>query len=212
MGEPSIPDPMRPPPGEISPRRLLAFLIAGAAIAGLAALISVQCAPGVPHARAYPSRSLPPEPPQEVQAAKGPSGSYFPCSDCHEDEPTNRVVRQLEDDHEDIALAHGDLWCLHCHDADDRDHLHLADGRLLEFADSWQLCVQCHGQQKEPWRAGVHGKRTGHWWGAKEVWTCVSCHSPHAPHFQPIEPKPPPKPPREITLQAQAAPEEQSHE
>jgi hypothetical protein len=194
--------PGRPTPGGVSPQRLLAFLIAGAALAGLTALLSVECAMGQQHARAYASRSLPAEPEQRVLPAKGPSDDYFPCSDCHEKEPTNRLVRPLEDDHEDIVLSHGDLWCLHCHDADDRNRLHLADGTRIEFADSSQLCLQCHGQRRQDWLTGVHGKRVGHWWGEREVWTCVSCHSPHAPRFQPIEPLPPPKPPQQITLRS----------
>lgn len=52
--------------------------------------------------------------------------------------------------------------------------------------------MQCHGVTQASWRAGVHGKRVGNWWGEREVWTCVSCHRPHAPHFRSIEPKPPP--------------------
>jgi hypothetical protein len=198
-------------PRDVSSPSLLAFLIAGATIAGAGALLSMQCAADPEYTRAYPSRSLPAEPEQRILAAAGPDDDYYPCSDCHEDEPTNRKVRELEDDHEDIALAHGDLWCLHCHDADDRDRLHLADERKVAFVDSWRLCVQCHGHKQEDWRAGVHGKRVGHWWGEKDVWTCVSCHRPHAPRFQPIEPEPPPLPPQRITLR-RTTHDEDAHE
>jgi hypothetical protein len=212
MEDPRARDPRRPPFEIASSQRLLAFLVAGGALAGLIALLSVQCAMGPQHARAYPSRSLPPEPRQRMLLAEGPSEDYFPCSDCHEDEPTNREVRELEDDHEDIELAHGDLWCLHCHDADDRDRLHLADATPIGFEESWKLCVQCHGNKLADWRAGVHGKRVGHWWGEREVWTCVSCHGPHAPRFQALEPKRPPRPPREIALRARERSEEDSRE
>jgi hypothetical protein len=204
-------DPRRPP-DDASSQRLLAFLIAGAALAGFAALLSVLFGASPEHTRAYPSRSLPPQPEQHILPAAGPDDDYFPCSDCHEDEPTNRTVRELEDDHEDIELAHGDLWCLHCHDAKNRDRLHLADRRKLGFEDSWRLCVQCHGHKQEDWRAGVHGKRVGHWWGAKDVWTCVSCHRPHSPGFEPIEPEPPPKPPQQITLRRGSRSREDVHE
>jgi hypothetical protein len=200
------------PESDASPQRLLAFLVVGAVLAGLAAFLSAECALGPQHARAYPSRSLPPQPEQQILPAKGPSKDYFPCSDCHADQLTNRAVRELEDDHEDIALSHGDLWCLHCHDADDRDRLHLADGTTIGFEDSWRLCVQCHGNKQAQWRAGVHGKRVGHWWGAKEVWTCVSCHSPHAPHYQAIAPKPAPMPPQRIMLRGAARSEEDHRE
>jgi hypothetical protein len=193
-------NPSRSQQDEATARSLIAFLILGSAIVGLTAFISARCASNPEYTRAYPSRTLPPQPEQRILPAAEPDDDYFPCSDCHEDEPTNRTVRELEDDHEDIALAHGDLWCLHCHDAKDRDRLHLADRGKVEFEDSWRLCVQCHGNKQQQWRAGVHGKRVGHWWGAKEVWTCVACHAPHAPHFQPIEPEPPPAPPDQITL------------
>jgi hypothetical protein len=204
-------DPGRSQPGGVSPQRLLAFLVAGAALAGLAALLSVECASPL-RVRAYSARSLPPEPAQQILPAEGPGDDYFPCSDCHEDEPTNRTVRALEDDHEDVALAHGDLWCLHCHDADDRDRLHLADAAKVEFEESWRLCLQCHGHKQESWRAGVHGKRVGNWWGEREVWTCVRCHAPHAPHFQPIEPERAPKPPQQITLRRTSRTEEDIRE
>jgi hypothetical protein len=205
-------DPREAPPEDDSPQPLLRSLIAGGALVGVVAFISMQCAGNPEYTRDYPSRSLPPEPEQRFLPAAGPDEYYFPCSDCHEDEPTDRTVRQLEDDHEDIALAHGDLWCLHCHDADDRDHLHLADGAKVDFADSSRLCLQCHGQQEAPWRAGVHGKRVGHWWGEREVWTCVSCHQPHAPRYQPIAPKPPPVPPSQIMLRLTARSGEDARE
>jgi hypothetical protein len=212
MEDPRAGGPRQPPSDGASSQRLLGFVVAGGVLAGLMALLSVECAGGGQHARAYPSRSLEPQPEQRILPAEAPGEDYFPCSDCHEDEPTNRRVRELEDDHEDIELAHGDLWCLHCHDADDRDRLHLADATKVEFEESWRLCLQCHGHKQSEWRAGVHGKRVGHWWGEREVWTCVSCHTPHAPRFQAIEPKPPPSPPHEITLRATARNREDASE
>lgn len=212
MDETSPPEPTEPQRGYASPQRVLLFLIAGVAMVGLAAFLSVEFAMGPQHARAYPSRSLVPEPEQTILPAEEPNPNYYPCSDCHADEPTNRQVRQLEDEHEDIALSHGKLWCLHCHDADDRDRLHLADGEKVAFEESWRLCVQCHGHKQAQWLAGVHGKRVGHWWGEREVWTCVSCHQPHAPHFQAIEPMPPPQPASRIVLRAATRSEEDASE
>jgi hypothetical protein len=134
------------------------------------------------------------------------SDDYFPCSDCHEDEPTDRTVRELEDEHEDLVLAHGkEFWCLHCHDVDQRDRLHLADETPVEFEESWRLCTQCHGKKLADWRAGVHGKRTGHWWGPKEFRNCVACHDPHSPLFKPLTPEPPPRRPEAITLVGRSA-------
>lgn len=194
------------------PYELATWLVLGAAVMGVLGLFSVRSSLGPEGARAYASRSLPPEPDPVLRPAPPVDEEYFPCTDCHEDEPTDRTVRQLEDEHEDLELAHGDLWCLHCHDADRRDRLHLADGQRVDFEASWKLCTQCHGKKLADWRAGVHGKRLGHWWGPKQYWTCVECHRPHTPRFEPIEPKPPPRRPAQIVLGAPHAPPEDADE
>jgi hypothetical protein len=183
------------PPGH----QLAIWLVLGGAFVTVVGLASIRTDHGPDHTRAYPPRALPADEEPELLAWKPRDDEYFPCSDCHEDEPTNRTRRQLEDEHEDLKLEHGDLWCLSCHDADHRDQLHLSDGTLIGFEDSWKLCTQCHGAKLADWRAGVHGKRTGNWRGAKQYRTCVVCHDPHSPPFQPLEPKPPPR-------QAQPAP------
>lgn len=151
-----------------------------------------------------------PERPSPVQApAAGPipgehlevppppfSEDVFPCSFCHADLKTNRTRRVVED-HEDVVLKHDEehRWCLDCHDADDRDFLHLAGGERVPFEESFRICGQCHGEKYRDWRAGVHGRRTGEWNGKKGYLLCVHCHSPHQPKFKPIEPKPAPRPP-----------------
>ncbi len=129
----------------------------------------------------------------------------FPCSECHdpdfmEVDPTHR---ELEDPHDTLdPLRHGAgrLWCLDCHDAEDRDMLHLASGRTIPFEEAPLLCGQCHGEKYRDWLGGAHGKRTGHWQQGqgKEVWVCANCHRAHAPQFKPIQPKPAPKRP-EVT-------------
>lgn len=191
-----------------SPRPSSLATLLRVAVVAAVGLSSIRC--GVQPADP-PSRVLPPEPAPQLAEWEGPSDDYFPCSDCHEDEPTDRSVRDLEFEHDDISLAHGDLWCLHCHEADDRDRLHLADESTIGFQESWRLCTQCHGQKLADWRAGVHGKRVGHWWGEKEYQTCVSCHRPHAPRFRSLEPRPPPLPPSQI-VRTPAAPGEEAHE
>lgn len=154
----------------------------------------------------YPRRVLPPEPEPVLLPPPELSDDYFPCTDCHDDaSEVNPKRRVLEDDHEDLELAHGDLWCLSCHSAAERDRLELADARPVEFAESWRLCTQCHGRRLEEWRAGVHGKRTGYWWGPKEVRTCVQCHDPHQPRFRPLEPRDRPRHPEEIQRRFSAA-------
>jgi hypothetical protein len=138
-----------------------------------------------------------PAPPIRVEVPPPPfSEGVFPCSDCHNpaDLPTNRTRRQLVDAHDDIVLKHDEehRWCLDCHDADNRDRLHLAGGQPVVFEESYQLCGQCHGEKYRDWRAGVHGRRVGQWNGEKQYLLCVHCHSPHQPRFKPIEPKPAP--------------------
>ena len=141
----------------------------------------------------YPPRPLQPESePEPVLLPPPPiDDEYFPCSDCHEDQQADPERREL-DEHDSVELAHGDLWCLDCHAADQRDLLHLSDASPVRMEESWRLCTRCHARRIPDWRAGIHGKRTGSWWGPKEYRTCVACHDPHSPLFKPLEPKPPP--------------------
>jgi hypothetical protein len=117
---------------------------------------------------------------------------------CHNaDMPANRTRRQLTEMHTDIVLKHDaeHRWCLDCHDADNRDFLHLASGERVPFDESYRLCGQCHGEKYRDWRAGVHGRRSGSWNGHKTYLLCAHCHNPHQPHFKPLAPKPAPIPP-----------------
>jgi hypothetical protein len=120
----------------------------------------------------------------------------FPCTFCHEQLPANRTRRTLEM-HDDIVLKHDEehRWCLDCHDAENRDVLHLASGDRVPFEESYRLCGQCHGEKYRDWRAGVHGRRTGQWNGRKGYLLCVHCHNPHQPRFKPVAPRPAPLPP-----------------
>ena len=151
--------------------------------------------------------AAPPTPPvadhQDIQVPPPPfSEGIFPCSSCHDPKamPPNTKRRPLEGMHADIELKHGpeSRWCLDCHDASNRDRLHLVDGSRIEFTASYLLCGQCHGDKLRDWRVGVHGKRTGSWNGPKQYFLCVNCHNPHQPHFKPLKPMPPPKTPDQI--------------
>jgi hypothetical protein len=151
----------------------------------------VQAMPAVPSATAA-------APGEHVEVPPPPfSDGIYPCSECHNaDMPANRTRRALSA-HDDIVLKHDEQhrWCLDCHDADNRDVLHLASGDRVPFAESYQLCGQCHGEKYRDWRAVVHGRRVGQWNGAKRYLLCVHCHSPHQPRFKALEPKPAPRPP-----------------
>jgi len=143
----------------------------------------------------------PPESPEERLEVPPPpfSPGIYPCSNCHSMLPLNTTRRELSGFHTDILLRHDEenRWCLDCHDADNRDQLHLASGEPVLFEESYRLCGQCHGEKYRDWRAGVHGRRSGDWNGHKSYLLCAHCHNPHEPHFQPLEPEPAPIPPGE---------------
>lgn len=123
------------------------------------------------------------------------SEDIFPCSECHayqETDPERRMLGMHEEIDESFSHDSENRWCLDCHDADTRDSLRLASGRLLDFTESYKLCGQCHGNKLRDWKVGVHGKRTGEWNGTKQYLLCVHCHNPHSPHFKKLNPMPPP--------------------
>lgn len=140
-----------------------------------------------------------PEPEERLEVPPPPfSPGIYPCSMCHGMMPANPTRRDLAF-HGEIVLRHDEehRWCLDCHNAEDRDWLHLASGELVPFEESYRLCGQCHGEKYRDWRAGVHGRRSGEWNGHKTYLLCAHCHDPHQPHFKPIEPMPAPIPPAE---------------
>ena len=175
-----------------SPRAgvLLSFILAGSF--GLAAS-SLEPAPPAPAAPVPLDAAG-----NEIEVPPPPfTDGIFPCSGCHADRAPNRTRRVLTEFHDDIVLRHDEQhrWCLDCHDADDRDSLHLASGAKVSFEQSYLLCGQCHGEKLRDWRAGVHGRRTGNWDGHKKYLLCAHCHNPHQPHFRPLAPRPAPIPP-----------------
>jgi hypothetical protein len=194
--------PESPEPGGYRPPsyQLTTWLLLGVGFVFVVGLISLRTDYRPDTSRDYPSRPQVPDATPVLLPAPEPDEEYYPCNDCHQDEPTDRTRRELEEEHDDLELAHGELWCLDCHSADDRDWLHLASDTPVAFEESWRLCTQCHGKKLADWRAGVHGKRTGHWRGPKEYRTCVVCHDPHTPPFQAIEPEPIPVRPESINL------------
>ena len=124
-----------------------------------------------------------------------------PCRACHgpeKDFPVNFKRREDLLVHKNLKLNHGGVrvWCLDCHNPDDRNYLlPLSDGKPIDFEHSYLLCGKCHGTKFRDWRSGIHGRRTGKWNGEKTYYRCVTCHDPHSPKFKPIEPMPPPRKP-----------------
>jgi hypothetical protein len=124
-----------------------------------------------------------------VQAEPPPfSEGIFPCSQCHDRKAkVDRTRRSLGFHDEVQSIFDHDpehRWCLDCHDAQDRDVLHLSSGEPVPFTESYRLCGQCHGDKFRDWRVGVHGKRIGRWDGEKTYFLCVNCHNPHSPRFK----------------------------
>jgi hypothetical protein len=172
------------------------------AVVAVTALL-IQTRSPLPAAAPQPSSSnvtsakTGPSPGEHVDVPPPPfSDGVFPCSFCHADLKTDRTRRVVED-HADIVLKHDEehRWCLDCHDADNRDFLHLASGERVPFEESYRICGQCHGEKYRDWRAGVHGRRTGQWNGQKGYLLCVNCHSPHQPQFKSLAPQPAPRRP-----------------
>ncbi|MFN7139840.1 MAG: hypothetical protein ACK4UN_10925 [Limisphaerales bacterium] len=116
------------------------------------------------------------------------------CSTCHATTEPNLELRsaaELKDFHQGLHYNHGNLSCVSCHNPGDYDTLRLADGKLLNFSNSMQLCSQCHGQQARDFRHGAHGGMTGHWdlsKGSRERATCIDCHDPHSPAYPTVMP------------------------
>lgn len=120
--------------------------------------------------------------------------TFYPCSQCHEYWKTNTEPRELAPVH-DVGLQHGQgrLWCLVCHDPEDRDSLHTVRGGKVDFNEAWRVCGQCHSSRQKDWYFGAHGKRVYNWQGEPERYNCTHCHNPHRPPF--MKRKPQPKPP-----------------
>jgi uncharacterized CHY-type Zn-finger protein len=148
----------------------------------------------------FPGNQSPGTEEEDIQVPPPPfTEGIFPCSECHNELETNTERRVLEA-HEEIRLKHAEQnrWCLDCHDAKNRDKLHLADGELVDFKESYRLCGQCHGPKLRDWRAGIHGRRTGSWRGQKKYLLCAHCHDPHTPRFKSLKPEPAPVRPETI--------------
>ena len=156
---------------------------------------------------------------------------YYPCSDCHEDQVTNRNVRKLSEEHEDLDFQHGGgrFWCYDaCHNPKDMDHLVSLHGEPISYNESYKLCGQCHFQRQKDWYFGGHGKRAGSfedprevplvaseidfsdresigtWRGERVLHNCTDCHNAHSPSIKPYEPSPPPERHRETAGTAEA--------
>lgn len=156
-----------------------------------AAAVATLCTWSVPAAEPAKAPQPKAQPEAEKKEFDTPAPPFalglFPCTGCHT-EPGNPQKRDLGFHDEVQPLRHGpNRWCLDCHDLKNRDMLHLTNGELVPFGESYRLCGQCHGDKYRDWRVGVHGKRIGYWNGKKTYFLCVNCHNPHAPRFTGVE-------------------------
>lgn len=122
------------------------------------------------------------------------------CATCHDTRPPAPAVHsaaELDEFHQGLTYAHGELSCLSCHNAEDYDTLKRADGRAINFSASMNLCAQCHGPQFRDYQNGSHGGMQGYWdlsRGPRTRNTCIDCHDPHHPAYPQVMPVFPPKP------------------
>lgn len=154
--------------------------------------VAVQSAPA--SGELYADEISPVEPPKRVTIVHASGESTVACGTCHatrEPQISNNSSDDLDEFHAGLTFAHGALTCLACHNGDDYDTLHLADGRSLPFTEVRTLCAQCHGPQYRDYLGGSHGGGSGYWdnrRGPLKRNDCVHCHDPHSPAFPKMTP------------------------
>ncbi len=118
------------------------------------------------------------------------------CNGCHQIFKPTQTPGATLNYHSEIRLSHGlNDRCVNCHDAANLERLTLRDGATIPFAETPQLCAQCHGTVYRDWQRGTHGKTLGSWMTGSEAQrrlSCNECHDPHAPKYEPYVPLPGP--------------------
>ncbi len=118
------------------------------------------------------------------------------CQDCHQIFETERVFTVQPRHHQDISMNHGmNVYCVNCHNMEDRNRLVLDGGRTTGYDQVEQLCAKCHGPTFRDWQKGMHGKTMDSWQrdtGNPRRLGCTECHDPHAPAFARMAPLPGP--------------------
>ena len=129
---------------------------------------------------------------------------YSCTSDCHSSKTDyNPTKRTLTDEHDRVTDYHpynrhedkDDYWCQNCHQAGNYNKLTLHTGENVTFDEAYKICLQCHGNYKDEFESGIHGRKTGRWdTDEPTIFSCPTCHDPHKPTFKPMKPNPGPKP------------------
>ena len=118
---------------------------------------------------------------------------FYPCDQCHESMEPNPEIRPLNAMH-DSTLEHGRgrIWCLSCHDLENRNYLKTLLDELVDIDEAYQVCGGCHANRQKDWFFGAHGKRIANWQGDRTLYNCTHCHNPHSPAIKARAPKPAP--------------------
>lgn len=118
------------------------------------------------------------------------------CQDCHQIFAAERIFTIRPRHHRDVIMNHGmNVYCISCHDLEDRNRLALDGGQTTTYDKVQQLCAKCHGPTFRDWQKGMHGKTMDFWsedMGPPRRLGCTECHDPHAPAFAPMAPLPGP--------------------
>jgi hypothetical protein len=176
----------------------------GSLAAALASLVLTACGMGDEPERLHTRIPAPPPSGTVTVEARTPLLPTHPCSRCHEGRTPDPTPRKLTEFHTQKVLNHGSQggWCYRCHAKDSIDNLRLADGELVSFDASYELCGSCHGDKLRDWKAGLHGLTTGDWSGPRIRRSCAYCHDPHSPHYPAMTPERVPSRPRTAPAEA----------
>lgn len=122
----------------------------------------------------------------------------FPCSECHQSFQSKEQTKDLRFPHAGLQLKHmlEVKKCDFCHSKKNSNMLHLLDGVLISYDESYKICSQCHGKIATNWKKGLHGKIGGQWDGERLHFNCTLCHNAHDPKFKPMEAVAPPSHPK----------------
>ncbi len=133
-----------------------------------------------------------PDAPAVSVVPRGEELAFFPCQQCHAAIETNPEIRDLRVHTMEFDHGEGRIWCLNCHDSENRDYLTTLLGDQVSLEHAHLVCGGCHGGVERDWYFGAHGKRVGNWQGERLLYGCSHCHDPHDPAIQPRAPSPPP--------------------
>lgn len=208
----------RSPRGEFSN----GVVFAAASLLPLAAVLTCIC---VSDAKAQESSEAPaalrfegyPDAPEISVVPRKDELFFYPCDQCHAEMDANPEIRPLETvHHAEIQHGGGRIWCLSCHDLDDRNYLITLLNERVDFDEAYVVCGGCHSSRHKDWAFGAHGKRVAEWQGVRTQYNCTHCHDAHNPVVEARAPKPAPPARAGLELKRatrhQAAPVWQSRE